>query len=124
MSGDLLIHSPVFFAAQALAGGAGYEFRPMLERLRPYVKGADLAICHFETPVSDVAPPSGLPTFNAPPELAGAVADTGWDICDTASNHSIDQGQAGDRRRPAELLDDTGIGHTGSFARRGPGTSR
>ena len=115
VSGDLLIHSPVFFQAQALAGGAGYEFGPMLEQLRPYVKDADLAICHVETPVSDVAPPSGLPTFNAPPELADAVVDTGWDICDTASNHSTDQGQEG-VDGTAEVLDNAGIGHTGSFA--------
>ncbi len=114
VSGDLLIHSPVFFQAQSLAGGAGYDFGPMLAQLRPYVKGADLAICHFETPVSDVAPPSGLPTFNAPPELADAVADTGWDVCDTASNHSTDQGQEG-VDGTAEVLDAAGIGHTGSF---------
>jgi hypothetical protein len=113
VSGDLLIHSPVFFAAQSLAGGSGYDFRPMLEQLRPYVKTADLGICHFETPVSD-APPSGLPTFNAPPELAGAVADTGWDLCDTASNHSLDQGQEG-VDATGQVLDRAGIAHTGSF---------
>jgi poly-gamma-glutamate synthesis protein (capsule biosynthesis protein) len=113
VSGDLLIHSPVFFAAQSLAGGSGYDFGPMLEELRPYVKTADLAICHFETPVSD-APPSGLPTFNAPPELADAVAETGWDVCDTASNHSLDQGQEG-VDATGEVLDRAGIEHTGSF---------
>ena len=114
VSGDLLIHSPVFFAAQSLAGGAGYEFGPMLEQLRPQVKGADLAICHFETPVTS-APPSGLPTFNAPVELAEAVAATGWDACDTASNHSLDQGQEG-VDATVDVLDRAGIAHTGSFA--------
>lgn len=114
VSGDLLIHSPVFYAAQSLAGGAGYEFGPMLERLRPHVKKADLAICHFETPVSS-APPSGLPTFNAPVELAAAVAATGWDACDTASNHSLDQGQEG-VDATLDALDRAGIAHTGSFA--------
>jgi poly-gamma-glutamate synthesis protein (capsule biosynthesis protein) len=115
VSGDLLIHSPVFFRAQALAGGAGYDFKPTLAPLEPYVKKADLAICHFETPVSDIVPPSGLPTFNAPPELADAVVATGWDICDTASNHSTDQGQEG-VAATVELLDRVGIGHTGSYA--------
>lgn len=114
VSGDLLIHSPVFFAAQALAGGSGYEFGPMLEPLRPHVKDADLAICHLETPVS-AAPASGLPTFNAPPELADAVADTGWDACTRASNHAVDQGQEG-VEATGEVLDRAGIAHTGAFA--------
>jgi poly-gamma-glutamate synthesis protein (capsule biosynthesis protein) len=114
-NGDLLIHSPVWQRAQQLAGGSGYDFAPLLRYVRPYVAGADLAICHVETPMTS-APPTGYPVFNTPPALARAIRQTGWDICDTASNHSLDQGQAG-IDSTAAALDRAGIRHTGSFAR-------
>ena len=39
VSGDLLIHSPVYARAASLAGGQGYEFAPLFKQVRPYVKG-------------------------------------------------------------------------------------
>lgn len=114
VSGDLLIHSPLFYRALELGGGSSYDFAPMLAELRPYVAEADLALCHLETPVSD-EPPTSYPIFSAPAELAGAVRATGWDACDTASNHSLDGAQDGidDTTR---LLDAAGLEHTGSFS--------
>ncbi|HEY7150750.1 MAG TPA: CapA family protein [Solirubrobacterales bacterium] len=113
-SGDLLIHSPVWEEALALGGGSRYDFAAELNELKPYVAAADLGICHVETPMTP-APPTSYPIFNTPPELADGIRATGWDVCDTASNHSLDQGQTG--------IDDTGkaldrahIRHTGSFA--------
>jgi poly-gamma-glutamate synthesis protein (capsule biosynthesis protein) len=116
-SGDLLIHSPVWEEALALGGGNHYDFAGELNELKPYVATADLGICHVETPMTP-APPSSYPIFNTPPELAEGIRATGWDVCDTASNHSLDQGQTG--------IDDTGkaldrahIRHTGSFPSAG-----
>ncbi len=60
------------------------------------------------------APPSGYPVFNTPPALARAIHATGWDVCDTASNHSVDQGQAG-VDATGRALDAAGVRHTGSF---------
>lgn len=113
-NGDLLIHSPVWQRAQQLAGGSGYDFAPLLRYIKPYVAQADLAICHVETPMTP-APPTGYPVFNTPPALARAIRQTGWDVCDTASNHSLDQGQAG-IASTAAALDRARIRHTGSFA--------
>ena len=111
-SGDLLIHSPVYERARALGHGR-YDFRPMLARVRPIVRRAALAFCHVETPMGAGAP-SGYPRFNTPPELAAAIKWTGWDACDTASNHSVDRGQAG-IDATARALDAAGVRHTGSF---------
>jgi poly-gamma-glutamate synthesis protein (capsule biosynthesis protein) len=111
-SGDLLIHSVVWERALAL-GGDDYDFAPMFDAIRPYVAGADLALCHVETPMSP-APPASYPIFNTPPELARGIQATGWDVCDTASNHSLDQGQTG-IDQTGEALDRAGIEHTGSF---------
>lgn len=111
-NGDLLIHSPVWQRASALAGGRGYDFRPMLRQIRQYVRGADLALCHVETPMTP-RPPQGYPVFNTPPALARSIAWTGWDACDTASNHSLDFGQYG-ITQTGRALDRAGIRHTGS----------
>jgi hypothetical protein len=116
-SGDLLIHSPVYARALALGGGERYDFEPMLSELRSYVNRPELAICHAETPISAHAPPSGYPIFNAPPELADAIAATGWDACDTASNHTLDLGQEG-VEGTIRSLRRAGVEQTGSYASR------
>jgi poly-gamma-glutamate synthesis protein (capsule biosynthesis protein) len=111
-SGDLLIHSPLYIRAQALAGGSGYDFTPMFAEIRPYVEDPDLAFCHVETPMTP-APAASYPIFNTPPELATAIAKTGWDACDTASNHTLDQGEEG-VGETLKALDRAGVEHTGS----------
>lgn len=112
VSGDLLIHSPVWQRAHAIAHGRGYDFRPMFAAIRPYLQGADLALCHVETPLAP-GPLTGYPVFNAPPSLARAIRWAGWDACDTASNHSLDGGQRG-IDATGRSLDRYGIAHTGS----------
>ncbi|KWX02871.1 hypothetical protein LI90_3918 [Carbonactinospora thermoautotrophica] len=116
-SGDVLIHDTV--AAQAAAharhaGRPGYDFRPLLRDARPVIQGADLAICHLEVPL---AAPGGpyryYPLFSAPPQVADALKDAGYDTCSTASNHALDQGAAG-VRRTLDRLDQVGLRHTGS----------
>ncbi len=113
-SGDLLIHSAVFDRALVLGGGRHYDFAPMFAKIKPYIQGADLALCHVETPMTP-APPTGYPTFNTPPDLATAIRHTGWRACSTAGTHSLDQGQTGvdDTIR---ALDRAGVAHTGTFS--------
>ena len=84
----------------------------MLRRIRPYVRGADLALCHVETPMTSAAP-AGYPVFNTPPALARAIHRTGWDSCSTASNHTLDRGQAG-VRGTIRALNRAGVRHAGS----------
>jgi Bacterial capsule synthesis protein PGA_cap len=113
VNGDILVHGPVW--QQALVDGHGhYDFAPMLREIRPYVRSADLAICHIETPMSPRRP-EGYPVFNTPTQLARAIKQTGWRICDTASNHSVDQGQYG-IDQTGLALDRAGVLHTGSFS--------
>jgi poly-gamma-glutamate synthesis protein (capsule biosynthesis protein) len=113
VAGDLLIHSPVFDRALQNGGGGSYRFDPMFSAIRPIVRRADLAVCHVETPLSR-GPPHGYPLFSTPASLAGAVARTGWDACDTASNHTLDLGQAGIDGTIAALRR-AGLRHTGSY---------
>jgi poly-gamma-glutamate capsule biosynthesis protein CapA/YwtB (metallophosphatase superfamily) len=116
VSGDILPHLPIVTRAGALAGGEGYDFAPMFRRIRPWVRRNDLALCHVETPLSPGAP-AGYPRFNSPPALARAIRATGWDACSTASNHTVDRGQAG-VDATLRALDRANVRHTGSYRSR------
>ncbi len=121
-SGDLLIHDIIYERALVLGGGHRYNFAPFFVKIRPYVRRADLALCHVETPMT-AGPPTGYPVFNTPPALATAIRRTGWTACSTASNHTLDQGQRG-VDSTIRALNRAGVAHTGSFtsaaARRTP----
>jgi capsule synthesis protein PGA_cap len=112
-SGDLLIHTQIFQRALADGGGRRYNFAPMLARIRPYIRGADLALCQVETPMS-AAPFTGYPVFSTPPALATAIRQTGWEACSTAGTHTLDQGQRG-VAGTIRALNRAGVAHTGSF---------
>lgn len=116
-TGDVLLHRPLWEQASAdaaAAGTGGRDFRPLLAGVAGLVGGADLAICHLETPVAEPGGPNhGYPTFSVPPEIVPALAGTGFDACTTASNHTFDQGAAGVDRTLA-ALDTAGLRHAGS----------
>lgn len=102
-------------AAQGRARGLPHEdFSGILGSLKPFVSGADVAICHFETPVAAPGDPwTGYPIFNAPAGLVNATAELGYDSCSTASNHTLDYGQEG-LNRTLDALDKAGVRHAGS----------
>jgi poly-gamma-glutamate capsule biosynthesis protein CapA/YwtB (metallophosphatase superfamily) len=116
-TGDVLVHPPVADQASRDAharGEQGYDFRPIFAGVKPVIQAADLAICHLETPLGRPGGPfHGYPTFEAPPQVAAAIADSGYDTCSTASNHTLDQGAAGVGRTLA-ALDAAGVRHAGS----------
>lgn len=103
--GDVLTEERVRLAA-ATAGsvsGARFDFGPMFGEVRDVIEGADLAICHMETPVGPPGAsygfagrsPFGGNLLLAPNEIAGGLRNAGFDRCSTASNHSNDLGSAG-----------------------------
>ncbi|WP_031078727.1 CapA family protein [Streptomyces sp. NRRL S-118] len=113
-SGDVLPHASIIRQAQADANGQGYDFRPMLSGVKPVVSAADLALCHMETVYGpDGGPFTGYPSFKSPPQVAAALAETGYDSCSTASNHTLDDGLDG-LGRTLDALDKAGVKHAGS----------
>jgi poly-gamma-glutamate synthesis protein (capsule biosynthesis protein) len=110
------MHRPQLDRALANGGGDEYDFAPFFRRVRPYVAGVDLGLCHVETPMGP-GRPSTYPRFNTPKGLARSIRQSGWDACSTASNHSLDQGQAG-IDGTVRALDKRGIANTGSFSSR------
>jgi poly-gamma-glutamate synthesis protein (capsule biosynthesis protein) len=121
-TGDIIPHTPVIERARFDAGGAGHDFRPMLEGVASVVSGADLALCHLETVVGTNGGYTGGPLFRSPPEIADALAATGYDGCATASTHSLDDGAAG-IRRTLDALDGAGVRHAGTARTEAEGTS-
>ena len=109
-SGDFLIHTPVW---QRARHGQGYDFAPMFRKIRPVIRGADIALCHVETPLVH-GPPHTYPVFHTPVALARAIKSTGWDVCSTASNHTLDAGQSG-VNQTIRALNRAGLKHTGSY---------
>ncbi|OLF09360.1 poly-gamma-glutamate biosynthesis protein [Actinophytocola xinjiangensis] len=112
-SGDVLIHPAL--TEQAVADGqGGRDFGPLFSGVRDVIEAADLAICHLEVPLAGPDGPfEGYPLFSAPPEVATALADTGYDTCSTASNHTLDQGPEG-VTSTIETLTAAGIAQTGA----------
>jgi poly-gamma-glutamate capsule biosynthesis protein CapA/YwtB (metallophosphatase superfamily) len=116
-TGDILVHAPVQADASRNAGGKGYNFDPMFDEVRDTIKGADLSICHQETPISadgkNLTVPKTL-SFNAPKEIATALKNAGFDACDTASNHTYDRNASG-VKQTLDMLEQAGIkGYGGS----------
>jgi poly-gamma-glutamate synthesis protein (capsule biosynthesis protein) len=113
-SGDILLHERLWAQAKADGTNGNWDFFPQFASLEPVISSADLALCHLETPLAklDVGY-EGYPTFNAPPQITDAITKLGFDMCGTASNHSLDQGFSG-LVRTIEILDAAGIPHTGT----------
>ncbi|GAB7184252.1 poly-gamma-glutamate biosynthesis protein CapA/YwtB [Kitasatospora sp. Ki12] len=113
-TGDVLPHTEIIRQAKEDAGGNGYDFRAMFADVKPLISGADLAICHMETVYgADGGPFTGYPAFKSPPQVAAALKDAGYTACDTASNHTLDDGADG-IRRTLDAMDAVGLAHTGS----------
>lgn len=110
-AGDVLSHGPVLTSATT---SEGYNFAPLLDPVRDYVSGPDLAICHLEVPVApEGTKPSGYPMFAAPAQMVKGLHDEGWDGCSTASNHSVDRRYTG-IETTLDTLDALGMGHAGT----------
>lgn len=114
-TGDILVHPPTWAQAAADAKGtdARFAFDKIFEPIAAQLKVADLAICHLEAPIGPGAP-EGYPRFKAPTELAQGIKNAGWDSCSTASNHSLDQGEAG-VYTSLDALDEVNVNHSGTY---------
>lgn len=121
-SGDVLPHTSVIDRARYDAGGAGYDFRPMLSGVEPVVSGADLALCHMGTVYGADGRYSGYPVFKSPPQIAQGLAATGYDGCSTASEHALDDGAPG-LRRTLDAMDRAGLRHAGTARTQGEARS-
>lgn len=62
--------------------------------MKDEVQAADIAIVNQEVIIGgEELGVSGYPSFNAPYEVADALADTGFDVILHGTNHAMDQGK-------------------------------
>lgn len=95
-AGDDLIHDVIYKQANRRAGGNGYDFGPVYQRIADQVRSADIAVVNQETVLAGkVAPLSGYPRFNSPTELGDELVDIGFDVINHANNHILDMGEKG-----------------------------
>lgn len=94
MVGDALIHSSIYQAAKQSDGS--YDFRSMLEYIKPIALKYDLKYYNQETILGGASLGySNYPRFNSPQEVGDAFIDAGFNLVSLATNHTMDKGEVG-----------------------------
>ena len=94
MVGDALIHSDVYQDAKQADGT--YDFKPMLELIKPISSQYDLVYYNQETILGGTELGlSNYPRFNSPYEVGDAFIDAGFNMVSLATNHTMDKNEVG-----------------------------
>lgn len=94
-TGDALIHNAIYYEYEEGYRGSGiYNFDGALNYIRDIVSEYDIAYYNQETPFAG-GTPSGYPRFSTPSEFGDAMIKAGFNTISTATNHTIDKGEAG-----------------------------
>lgn len=94
MVGDMLIHSSIYKEAARNANNQGYDFKPMIEYIKPFATDADIAYYNQETILGGAEIGlSDYPCFNSPYEAGDDMIDAGFNLVSLATNHTMDSGR-------------------------------
>ena len=94
--GDNLMNDNLLTLADSWAGSEGdgeYDFSPFYTEVSDYIqKNCDVSFINQETTLggTDSYGYAGYPSYNTPDSMADAVANAGWRIVNTNSNHTYD----------------------------------
>ena len=111
LAGDLVMHTQL--NAEALNSDGSYDYTRLFEDVEHYVADADYALCCLESSLTG-GTPTGYPLFTSPDDLAYSLKEMGFDLINTASNHSMDGFQSG-LIRTLDVLDAAGLDHVGTY---------
>ena len=89
--GDNLLHNTVSNSCKTEEGG--FDFAPLYANIAPFAQKADLAFINEEVPLAGEV--GAYPMLSAPTDVAAGLKETGFNIVNTATNHSLDKGQDG-----------------------------
>lgn len=95
--GDALLHPGVYLDAATNKkdsnGYTAYDFHNMFTYVKDIIKDYDLKFYNQETIIGGKSIGlSGYPTFNSPDEIGLDMIDTGFNIVNLATNHTMDKG--------------------------------
>ena len=94
MIGDALIHSSIYIDADQ--GNGTYDFKPMLQYIKPISSKYDIVYYNQETILGGTELGlSNYPMFNSPQEVGDAFIDAGFNAVSLATNHTMDKGERG-----------------------------
>ena len=98
--GDALIHDAVYKDANTNQIGEDgynvYDFKPMLEYIKPLAQSHDLSFYNQETIIGGKKLGlSNYPMFNSPDEIGTNMLESGFNIVNLATNHTMDKGVEG-----------------------------
>ena len=110
--GDIVAHSGL--VSQSLTADGSYNFSTVFNGVWHCTDASDYSICTMETTFPETASYTGYPMFKSPPELATTLKTVGFDLINTASNHSVDGDKAG-ISRTLDILDLNGLDHVGTY---------
>jgi len=108
--GDIMLDG----SAREIMQEHGYDFA--FEKMRPWLKKADIAFGNLEGPLTTrgTPAPDKKYLFRSPPDkVAAALKEAGFDVVSLANNHSLDYGSVGLADTVA-ALNDAGIRHVGA----------
>lgn len=116
--GDNLPDDAIGGFADSLEGEKGdgkYDYTSIFANIKPTIEAADLAYVNQETPVggNDIGA-KGNPLFNTTDEMAEAIADTGFDLVSSATDHSYDWGSYGAIDHSREVWNSLPVAFTGT----------
>lgn len=97
--GDNLIHETIYQEADRLEGSEGdgkYNFQSMYKNVKDDIQKGDISFINQETIVGgQELGLSGYPVFNSPTEVVNDLHETGFNLFNLATNHSLDKGSDG-----------------------------
>ena len=112
VTGDVLIHSPVYNDAHQ--GNGVYDFSSIFTYITEYYEKYDFMVANLEVTLSGKDKGySGYPTFNCPDSIVDALKDAGVDMLLNANNHTYDGGHSG-FVRTQEVLNEKEMPHLGT----------
>lgn len=111
-AGDMRFDTTILTGSEKPEGG--YDFRPIFTQLKNEVSPVDYALCNFVGTIAG-EPYQGEGTYSAPPEVALALKEAGFDGAATATHHAMDSGAQG-LVSTVEALQDAGMDVIGTRA--------
>ncbi|MBP7222518.1 MAG: CapA family protein [Sedimentibacter sp.] len=114
-TGDIMFHPSQLEGAYNYAKNT-YNFENSFKAIKNIIEEADIAIANFEGTAAGNGTYAyqGYPLFNAPDEALDAIKNAGFDILQTANNHSLDTRKAG-IIRTIEQIKARGMEPAGTF---------
>lgn len=91
--GDIMVHESQWLSQEINPGM--YDFTKNFTHVKEVIAQGDLCIANLETTINEDLPPTSYPVFNSPKELLTALKEAGFNLINTANNHSMDYGKRG-----------------------------